>query len=57
MNIPIIIFITTIVVFVPLAGALLYVWWKYGKNEKGIAIARLVFVTGTVFLFGYMFTM
>ena len=32
-----IILFTTLVIYIPLAGILLYVWWKFGKNEKGVS--------------------
>ncbi len=49
-----IILFTTLVIYIPLAGILLYVWWKFGKNEKGVQIARLFFLFGSVLLFIYM---
>jgi heme/copper-type cytochrome/quinol oxidase subunit 2 len=49
-----IILFTTLVIYIPLAGILLYVWWKFGKNEKGVSIARLVFLFGSAILFIYM---
>ena len=51
MDIPIIIFLVTILIYVPLAGSLLYVWWKYGKGEKRVALVRGVFLLGSVALF------
>jgi hypothetical protein len=54
MNVDLIIFLITFVLFLPLAGALLYVWWKYGKEEKFVAVARIVFLVGAVLLFGWM---
>lgn len=52
-----IIFVFTLIAYVPLAAALLYIWWKYGKNEKGVKIARAVFLTGSALLFAYMMTL
>ncbi len=49
-----IILLTTLVIYIPLAGILLYVWWKFGKNEKGVTIVRLVFLLGSALLFIYM---
>ena len=54
MNIDLIIFLIAFILFLPLAGALLYVWWKYGKGDSGVAIARGIFLIGAVILFGYM---
>lgn len=51
----VIIFLLTLAIYIPLAGTLLYVWWKHGKDEKGIALARIIFLTGSVALFVYMF--
>lgn len=44
------IFLLTLVTFLPLAGVLLYVWWKYGKGEIGVSIARTVFLAGSLLL-------
>lgn len=49
-----VILFTTLVIYIPLAGILLYVWWKFGKNEKGVFISRLVFLFGSAMLFIYM---
>lgn len=48
------IFILTLVTYVPLAVLLLYVWWKYGKGETGVAIARVIFLAGSGVLIAYM---
>lgn len=48
MNATLIIFILTLVTYLPLAGVLLYVWWKYGKGEVGVSIARTVFLAGSL---------
>lgn len=45
-----IIFILTLIVYLPLAGVLLYVWWKYGKGEIGVTIARSIFLFGSLAL-------
>ena len=50
------IFILTLVAYVPLAIVLLYVWWKYGKGEIGVSIARTVFLLGSGALLLYMTT-
>ena len=52
----IIIIFLTLVIYIPLAGILLYVWWKYGKGEMGVRIARVVFLLGSFGLFAYMIT-
>lgn len=46
-----------IALYIPLGGALLYVWWKHGKGEKGVMIARIIFLLGSVTLFLYMLTL
>ncbi|MBP6948529.1 MAG: hypothetical protein KBB50_00440 [Candidatus Pacebacteria bacterium] len=56
MDISIIIFCITIAFYLSTSGVLLYVWWKYGKDEKGVALARVVYLTGSLFLFMYMLT-
>lgn len=53
----IIIVLITMLIYIPLAGILLYVWWKHGKDEGGVAIARIIFLLGSVTLFFYMFTL
>lgn len=50
MNPALLIFLLTLVVYIPLASVLLYVWWKYGKGETGVAIARSVFLFGSLVL-------
>ena len=52
----IIIIFLTLVIYIPLAGILLYVWWKYGKGEMGVRIAIVVFLLGSFGLFAYMIT-
>lgn len=47
-------FIFTIVVYVPLASLLLYVWHKYGREEKAVRIARAIFLIGSLSILGYM---
>ncbi len=48
------IFILALVAYTPLAVLLLYVWWKYGKGEPGVSIARSIFLTGSALLIAYM---
>jgi len=52
--IPTIIFAIALIVYLPLAGSLLYVWWKYSKGEIKVSIARIVFLLGSFFLFWLM---
>jgi hypothetical protein len=54
MSFPVIIFSLSLLICIPLSSMLLYVWWKYGNNEKGVAIARVIFLLGMVSLLGYM---
>ena len=51
------IFILALVAYIPLAIVLLYVWWKYGKGEHGVSVARSVFLAGSFFLIAYMITL
>lgn len=51
---PILILFITLAIYIPIAGILLYVWWKHGKGEKGVMIARGIFLAGSLFLFMYM---
>lgn len=53
----ILILIGALIVYVPLAGLLLYVWYKYGKHENAIKKAAAIFLAGSLFLFGYMITL
>lgn len=48
------IFIFTLIIYVPLSVMLLYVWWKYGKHEPVVSLARTVFLLGSLALFLYM---
>lgn len=52
-----IIFLITLAAYIPLSGVLLYVWWKYGKTEPGVSIARAVFLAGSFGLIFYMTTL
>jgi hypothetical protein len=56
MNGALLIFILTLVTYIPLSGALLYVWWKYGKGERGVSIARVVFLAGSFILLASLIT-
>jgi hypothetical protein len=56
MNGALIIFILTVTVYLPLTAVLLYVWWKHGKGESGVAIARAVFLLGSVLIFACLIT-
>lgn len=52
-----IIFFGTLVIYLPLAGVLLYVWWKHGKDEKAVVYARIIFLFGSFGLLAYMITL
>ncbi|MBP6888446.1 MAG: hypothetical protein KBC21_01965 [Candidatus Pacebacteria bacterium] len=54
MNLSVALFLFTVVVSLPMSGVLLYVWYKFGKGDKGVQIARVVYVLG---LFTILFTM
>jgi hypothetical protein len=49
-----IIFVLTLAVYLPMAVALLYVWWKYGKGEKWVALAQGAYLLGSAALLGFM---
>lgn len=46
--------IVALVVYVPLAAALLYTWWRYGKGDRAVSVARAIFLIGSVLLIAYM---
>jgi hypothetical protein len=50
--VPLAILIITVAIYLPLAGSLLYVWWKYGSEEVKVSLARLIFLLGSFALFG-----
>jgi hypothetical protein len=54
MQLSLIIFLFTLLMCLPLSGMLLYVWWKFGKDEKGVMYARVIFLLGLFVLLGYM---
>ncbi len=56
MDAPLIIFALTLLAYIPLACVLLYVWWKYGKGEVGVSLARVIFLAGSVGLLFLMIT-
>ncbi len=47
MNLSVAVFLFTVVVFVPMALVLLYVWHKFGKGDGGVQIARVVYILGS----------
>lgn len=51
------IFVLTLLAYIPLASVLLYVWWKYGKGETGVGIARPIFLVGSLALIFYIMTL
>ena len=57
MDARLIIFLGSLVIYIPIAGVLLYVWWKHGKNEPAVAQARIIFLAGSRGLFVYMMTL
>jgi hypothetical protein len=42
-----IILLLALLAYIPLTAVLLYIWWKYGKGEVGVSIARTVFLAGS----------
>lgn len=52
-----IIFGLTMLMYIPLAGLLLFVWWKHGKGEKGVVFACSIFLLGSIALLLYMLTL
>ncbi len=55
MHISVILFLTTLIIYIPMAGILLYVWYKFGKGDGGVRVARSVYLAGSVFILGVMF--
>lgn len=55
MIIDLIIVALTVLIYIPLAGILLYVWWKHGKGERAVVIARRVYLTVSALLFILLF--
>ncbi len=55
MHISVILFLTTLVIYIPMAGILLYVWYKFGKGDRGVGVARSVYLVGSVCILGVMF--
>lgn len=56
MNGSLLIFALALLGYIPLAAVLLYVWWKYGKGEPGVSIARVIFLAGSFALIFFMIT-
>jgi hypothetical protein len=52
-----IIFLGSLAIYIPLAGILLYVWWKHGKDDSAVMLARIIFLFGSFGLFIYMMTL
>ena len=50
------IFILTLITYIPLASVLLYVWWKYGRGEAGVSFARSIFLAGSLALIFMLMT-
>jgi hypothetical protein len=38
-----------------MAGILLYVWYKFGKEDAGVRVARNVYLAGSLLILGSMF--
>lgn len=56
MDTHIIIFALALLLYCPLAITLLYVWRKFGKGEKYVALAQAIFLIGTgVIILGMLF--
>jgi len=52
-----IIFALTLVAYIPMASVLLYVWWKYGKGEVGVSVARTTFLAGSALIVFMLITL
>jgi hypothetical protein len=50
------IFFLTLLTYIPLASVLLFIWWKYGRGELGVSIARTVFLAGSLGLIFMLMT-
>jgi hypothetical protein len=57
MDTTLVIFIVITLIYLPLAGVQLYVWWKHGKDEPGVAIARAAYLFGSFLLFVLLITL
>lgn len=57
MDARLIIFLGSLAIYILLAGILLYVWWKHGKEEPVVAQVRVIFLLGSIGLFIYMSTL
>ncbi len=55
MHTSVIIFLTTLLIYVPMAGILLYVWQKFGTGDPGVRSAKVTYLVGSLFIFGIMF--
>ena len=47
MNISLILFLATVVIYIPMAGVLLYVWHKFGQGDGGVQKARIFYLVGS----------
>ncbi|MEN9337988.1 MAG: hypothetical protein RIQ41_302 [Candidatus Parcubacteria bacterium] len=54
MDATLLIFIGTLAVYIPLASLLVYVWAKHGKGDRGVVMARSLFLLGSLALIWYM---
>lgn len=57
MDARLIIFLVSLLMYIPLAGVLMYVWWKHGKDEPAVSNARIIFLAGSFSLFALMMTL
>lgn len=54
MHISVILFLITLLIYIPMAAVLLYVWHKYGQGDKGVRFARTVYISGSLLILLYM---
>ena len=57
MDLQVLLFVLTLLVYTPLTGILLYVWHKHGADEKKVILARIIFLAGSLALFGCMLSL
>ena len=50
----IIIFCGTLIVYIPIASVLVYVWYKYGDSNPAVKTMRIIFLIGSFVLVATM---
>lgn len=47
--------VVILVVYVPIAFAFFYVWFRYGRGDRAVAVARALFAVVSIALICYIF--